>query len=206
MPAPGWLRWVLVAAMVAVAVYHLSRLAAARWRRVRPRDACIHVDVELTHAAMGSAMAVMVLGTLALTPLRGIGLVFVASTLWFASRAVRSYATDGPGSADIPVRQVIGSAAMAYMLLVLAAPSAHSSVTGHMTGAMSGMAMSSGSGSVLATLSSPASRLVIIGATIAVAGWTILRMRARATDAGPTLSVGCQLAVSMTTVYMLVAM
>jgi hypothetical protein len=204
-PAPGWLRWTLVAAMMAVAVYHLSRLAAARWRRDRLGDPCIHVDVELTHAAMGSAMAVMVFGTVALAPLRGIGLVFGASTLWFASRAVYSYATGGPGSADVPARQVIGCAAMAYMLLVLAAP-AQSAVAGHMTGAMSGMAMSGAGSSVWTTLASPVVRLVAVGATIGVAGWTIVRMRARAMDAGPTVSVGCQLAVSMTTVYMLVAM
>jgi hypothetical protein len=151
-------------------------------------------------------MAVMVLGTLALAPLRSIGLVFAASTLWFASRVVHGYATGGPGGADVPARQVIGSAAMAYMLLVLAAPSAQSAVAGHLTGGMSGMSMSGGGNSLLTTLSSPGFRLVAVGATIGVAGWTIVRMRARSADAGPALNLGCQLAVSMTTVYMLVAM
>jgi hypothetical protein len=206
MPAPGWLRWTLAAAMVAVALYHLSRLGAARWRRARLYDACIQVDVELTHTAMGTAMTVMTLDAVTHAALRSLGLVFVASMIWFASRAVHSYATTGPRSMGGPARQVIGSAAMAYMLLVLAAPSARSAVTGTMNGAMTGMSMSGGGHPVLATLSSPFFRLVAVGATLGVAGWTLSRGRKRSVDADPTLSLGCQLAVSMTTVYMLVAM
>ena len=130
----------------------------------------------------------------------------MASVPWFASRAVHSYAKKGARAADVSARQVIGCAAMAYMLLVLAASSAQSDVAGHMSGAMSAMSMSSGGSQLLTTLSSPAFRLLAVGATIGVAGWTILRLRARAADRGPALSVGCQLAVSATTVYMLVAM
>jgi hypothetical protein len=203
MPGPGWLRWTLAAAMVIVAGYHLARLAGARWWRTRRPDGPIQVDVELTHAAMGSAMTVMVLNAVAPAGLRSLGLVFMASMVWFASRAVHGYATGGPRRADLPARQVIGCAAMAYMLLVLAAPAA---VAGTMTGAMNGMSMSSAGNSLLTTLSSPTFRVAAVVATVVVAGWTVVRTRVRAAEAGPVLSLGCQLAVSATTVYMLAAM
>ena len=211
MPAPGWLRWTLAVAMLAVALYHLGRLVAARWRRVdgpRQVDPSLQLDVELTHAAMGSTMTVMVVDAVAPVGLRGLGLVFVAALVWFASRTVYGYAVHGPRGADVSVRQIIGCAAMAYMLLVLAAPSA---VAGTMTGGMTGMSMTGTSmggaaGSAVHALSSPVFRVLVASATVGVAGWTVACMRVRSVAAGPALSLGCQLAVSATTVYMLVAM
>ena len=163
--------------------------------------------MELTHAAMGTTMTVMVLDAVAPAGVRSLGLVFVAALVWFAARTVHSYATNGLRSADVVAGQVIGCAAMAYMLLVLTASSTTvGHVTGAMTGAMSGMSMAGAGGSVVTALSAPVFRGLVVGATIGVAGWTIARMRVRAVAAGPVVSLGCQLAVSATTVYMLVAM
>jgi hypothetical protein len=206
MPAPGWLRWTLAVAMIAVALYHLSRLAKSRWQPSGRHGAHTHVDVELTHAAMGSVMTLMVLDALSPDDLRGLGLIFLAPTLWFVSRAVYSYVMHGPRGVDVAARQMIGCAAMAYMLLVLAAPSARPGVTGTVTGAMSAMPMSGASTSALGTLSSPAFRVFVVGATVGMCGWTIARIRAPSADAGPALGLGCQLAVSVTTIYMLLAM
>ena len=214
MPIPGWLRWMLAVAMIAVALYHLARLAADGWRRVRPPasigigarvgvDDPIAVDVELTHAAMGTTMTVMMLDAVAPAGVHSLALAFLVALLWFAARTVHGYATAGRGSAGISARQVIGCAAMAYMLLVLTAPSA---AAGHMTGAMGGMSMAGAGSSVLTTLSSPLFRVLVAGATVGAAGWTIARMRVRAVASGPAVSLGCQLAVSATTVFMLVAM
>jgi hypothetical protein len=206
MPAPAWLRWTLAAAMICVALYHSGRLANSHWRRGQRPDPGAQVDVELTHAAMGSAMTLMVLDVMAPGDLRGVGLVFGALTLWFALRAVYSYVMDGPRAADLALRQVIGCAAMTYMLVALAAPSIRPAVAPAVTSEMNGMSMSGVGPSVLSPLSSPVLRVIVIGATVALCGWTFARMRARCADAGPALGLGCQLAVNATTIYMLVTM
>jgi hypothetical protein len=78
MSAPGWLRWAFAVAMIAVALYHLARLVMSRV--VRRTTA---VDVELSHAAMGAVMAMMLVGTLAGPDGRLLALIFGAPTLWF---------------------------------------------------------------------------------------------------------------------------
>jgi hypothetical protein len=157
MAAPDWWRRILAVAMVLVAMYHLSRLAAFRRAGAPVQAHPVHVDVELTHAAMGSAMALMVLDALAPAHLRSLGLLFLAPTLWFATRAIRGYAVHGLHGADVAARQVIGCAAMAYMLLILAAPS------GGLAG-MGQMSMSGSGSSALGTISSPLFRVVVVAA------------------------------------------
>jgi hypothetical protein len=202
MSAPGWLRWALATAMIAVALYHSSRLVASG-RRAPQHEAHAEVDIELTHAAMGVAMTLMVLDALAPAYFLTLGWLFVVPTFWFVSRALHTYGANGLRSADVAARQVIGCTAMVYMLVVLAAPSSRPAVARTVTGAMSGMSMSGPS--ALSAFVSPI-RVIVVVATVVLCGWTIARMRGRAADAGPALGLGCQLAVNVTTIYMLLAM
>jgi hypothetical protein len=206
MAAPTWVRWILAVAMIAVAAYHLSRLTLPKWWRNRRYGAHARIDVELTHAAMGSAMTLMVLGAVAPAELRNLGLLFLAPALWFTSHAVSGLVLDGPRGADVAARQVVGCAAMSYMLVILAGSSAGPALARTVTATMSGMSMSGAGPSSLTTFSSPLARLIAVVAVLGLCAWTIARVRGRCVDAGPALGVGCQLAVNVTTIYMLVAM
>jgi hypothetical protein len=198
MSAPGWLRWALAVAMLAVAGYHLARLALVR----------LHRDVELGHAAMGAAMVMMLVAAPSGPWNRDLALAFAAATAWFGARSARGYVLDGPGASGLLVGPMVGSAAMAYML---AGPSHMSSMTG-----------------ISSPSAAPASTLLIVAvagsAAITLrrsASGTDLRLgpappqlAARRAAGRPrpdpprhrVLAVGCGLAVNLTTVYMLVTM
>jgi hypothetical protein len=185
MSAPGWLRWAFATAMVAVAVYHLARLVGSR-RPSRRAPA----DVELTHSAMGVVMTVMLVGTLAPSDSRRLALMFAVPALWFLWRGLRSYVLDGARATGAPARQVLGCAAMVYMLVALAGSGP----------AMAGMPRSA------VRVPSAALGAALVIATLAVAAWTVLRARAVRCAETPALNTGCQLAMNVTTVYMLMAM
>jgi uncharacterized protein DUF5134 len=181
----SWLRWLFAAAMIGVALFHVVRLAASRDRH-RPDG----VDVELTHAAMGVVMTVMLIGVLAPSDSRRLALVFLAPLLWFVWRGLHSFVMHGARAVGPPVRHVVGCAAMVYMLVVL-------STAGP---AMPGMSMAAPSSA------SPLVAGSLLIATVAVAGWTLARPRVVGLPAAPALAAGCQLAMNAATVYMLVAM
>jgi hypothetical protein len=213
MSAPGWLRWTLAAAMIAVVCYHLARLASARVRQ-RP----IHHDVELGHAGMGVVMTAMLVGSLSVSLSRGLALAFVVSMLWFASRSVRNYLLAGPRGVARLLGPAVGCAAMVYMLAVLAGVGRWSATAGTSTAGMHEMSMpgmsmdgmsAHGHSSPLAMLASPVVAGALVLATVALAAWTVSRRPLRAEFGGNSaacaLGIGCGLAVNVTTVYMLVA-
>jgi Domain of unknown function (DUF5134) len=186
----SWLRWALAAAMIAVVVYHLARLAESRLGRHPAR-----FDVELTHAAMGVVMTVMLVGSLAASDGRRLAMLFAAPLVWFIWRGMHSYVMDGPRAVGMPARQVIGCAAMVYMLIALTGASSAAT-------AVSGMSMPA----TASPVPSPLLAGLLAVATLGVAGWTVMRARTTGASVRPALTVGCQLAMNATTVYMLVAM
>lgn len=163
MSALSSLRWAFAAAIIAVALYHLVRLLRCRALR-RP----VRHDVELTHAAIGIAMTLMLFGALASKEGRPLALLFAVPTVWFIARAIHGYVMDGAGTLGTSVAQVIGCAAMVYLLGVLAVGGAGMGTAG--------MSMpSSPAGQRL----SP-SLLLTGGLVIATAGlgmWAIVRLR-----------------------------
>ena len=206
MSAPGWLRWALAAAMIAVACYHLARLVRARIGR-----GAIHRDVELGHAGMGVVMTAMLVGSLSESHSRDLALIFVASMLWFASRSIGRYVLDGPRGVGPLLEPAVGCASMVYMLAVLAGIGGSSTMAGMSmpdSATMAGMSMP-GQPSPLAVLTSPVLGTVLVLVTVALAAWSVGRWRIRVELVGdsvtPVLGLGCGLAVNVTTVCMLVA-
>jgi Domain of unknown function (DUF5134) len=185
MSAAGWLRWAIAALMIAIAGYHLARLAIAR-RRARRTEA----DVDLTHAAMGAAMAMMLVGALTAQASRGWALAFAGPTLWFVFRTLIDYVRQHP--IGHPLTQAVISGTMVFMLLGTATHG-------------SGMAMAD-QGPVL----------LLAAAVVAVAIRTTTSIGRRNDSAAggvlasrvlaPNLTAACQLAMNGTTVFMLVLM
>jgi hypothetical protein len=186
MAIPGWLQWTFAVAMVAVAVFHLARLARPHWLRGTSRD------VELAHAAMGAVMVWMLVGPLSAASSDRLAVLCLVPAAWFAWRALHSYVMDGLGAGGPTAVQIVGPAAMAYMLLAFGAA----------TPMGTGMAMPGSSRG----LASPVLAGVFVLATVGVAAWTVARQRGHRGAAVPVLNTGCQLAMSATTVCMLVAL
>ncbi len=172
-----WLRWLIAAAMAGVVLFHVVRLRSRSHRR----------DADLTHAAMGVVMSVMLIGVLAPSDSRRLALAFAAPLLWFVWRGMYGYVMDGVRALGPPIRLVVGCAAMVYMLAV---PSTA-------TPSMSRMTMSAGSPTVVGAL---------LVATLGVAAWTVTRPATVGLPRTPALAAGCQLAMNAATVYMLMAM
>ncbi|MDX6230524.1 MAG: hypothetical protein QOI76_3914 [Frankiales bacterium] len=197
MPGTPWLRWSLAALMAAIAAYHLVRLVAAR-RRARHGE----VDVDVTHAAMGSAMAMMLLGGLTLRSSQVWATAFCAPAVWFGLRTLLAYVRGGARAVAHPVQQAVLSAAMLCMLLAAATPAR----AGTGSTVMRGMAMSgSGAGGA-----GSRGLLVVAGAVVAVALATAagLGRQGRSGDPrsgtlAPRTTAACQLAMTATTAYML---
>jgi hypothetical protein len=183
----SWLRWAFAAAMIGVALFHVIRMIAPRARQ-RPDS----MDAEITHAAMGVVMTVMLLGVLAPAEGRRLAVLFAIPLVWFVWRGLHSYVMDGPQAVGTPTRHVVGCAAMVYMLVAVSGPRAASS--------MPGMSMASTSPS------SPVAAGALLVATVGVALWTVARPRAVGLPAQPALAAGCQLAMNAATVYMLLAL
>jgi hypothetical protein len=214
MSSTGWLLWTLTAVMVVVALYHVGRVAGTVLRRpggVRSRR---ELDVDLTHATMGVAMALMLVGDLGAGMDERLAVAFVVPATWFVWRAVHDYVMDGPRAVGHHARQAAGCVAMVYMLRAAAiVSSSHpppvSSMSG-MTG-MAGMTMSGMSASSPSAAIRAAGVLVLV-AMSAVAGQNLhamvrrtLRRDARPTcsDRGPAVAESCQLVMNVTAVLML---
>jgi hypothetical protein len=178
----SWLRWSLAALMIGITCYHLVRLI--RVAAARRGEA----DVDLTHAAMGVAMALMLVGALTSGASRVWALVFVAPTLWFVGRSLVGYVRLGLAAVGGPVRQTVVSAAMLVMLLVAGAPAARAG-----SAPMVMPSTSAAGGNVLV--------LALVAGVAAVAISTAARLRTR--TGSSLVNPGCQLAMNVTTVYML---
>jgi hypothetical protein len=205
--------------MIATVVYHVSRLAAT--------DA-VHreLDVDVTHAAMGIGMAGMLIGRLTPGESYWWALGFAVPTAWFASRITWTFLGRGARFVGNHLRQLLTSAAMVFMLGAVAATAGTATVAAAAVSdiSMPGMAMSGGSaGSSAVSMPhlggsgvSSASRLLDVLLTLAIIGvatWTFVivvrRLRLRGREGGPltpALGASCQLAMNVTTVYMLVLM
>ena len=199
MAAPSGLTECLVVLMLGTACFHVGRMAVARRRR------CAHrYDVDTSHALMGAAMVIMLVEPHAHDQVGRLALVTAVPAVWFSCQAVSQYVAVGVPGARQPARQALLSAAMLYMLVIAAGHPAGS--VGRPTAEMAGMAMAPGS----------ADRLVVLGPVVVlllggVAVWTAAEIRgageARRTDVvAPRTSGCCQLAMTVTSGLMLVAM
>jgi hypothetical protein len=83
-PHPTWLAYSFAAVMVAVSLYCIAWLIVATRRSLQN-----HVDVNISHVAMGLAMAGMLVHRLNLLPDGLWEAVFVAIALWFSWQGVR---------------------------------------------------------------------------------------------------------------------
>ena len=154
-------------------------MVAAGYHLSRGVRRSARLDAELAHGAAGVAMAAMLAGSVATTDARALAVAFALPLLWFAWRSVHVYVLDGPHFVLPTVQVAVGSAAMVYMLAVLT--SAH------------GM-------SDMSPVSVPVLAWGLAIATVAVTGWTVRRLRPGA------VATGCQAAMSLTTVVMLITM
>jgi hypothetical protein len=119
MADPSWLAGPLAAIMIAVAVYCVGRLTAARrWQRPADRDA------DIAHVAMGVAMAGMLVPRL--NPLTDSAweAVFGVITAWFGWRVLRDGRRRGAGgwAGGHYAPHLLHSGAMLYMLLIVSGP------------------------------------------------------------------------------------
>ena len=80
MPTASSLRWALAAVMIATAMYHAGRLVVARLRHPRSE-----LDVDLTHAAMGVATTIILVGSVCPDPCRRVHVLFSLPLLRFLS-------------------------------------------------------------------------------------------------------------------------
>jgi hypothetical protein len=221
MSGPSWLSWPLAGLMVISAMYHGVRLLTAG-QRGRTNG----YDVDLAHLVMCAAMAAMLVMTVGATLATAWAVVLGVPTAWFIHRALNALASDGARAMIGPVQQLLMCAAMLFMLVVSgrAASAPTSMVTGGMY--MPGMTIEGqvshgvvGSTSLVAVTS-----LMFVGLLAVVAAQHARRLRAAARSrvvwplyAGldgpqnprglllaPGLSLGSQLAMSGTMIYMLI--
>ncbi len=199
---PGW---ALAGVMVTITGHHLTHVA--RSLRSGRRAA---LDIDLTHAAMGVVMAIMLVGSLTSRAAAGWAIGFTVATGWFAGRTLRSYFRDSPRSVAPPLAQTLTGVAMVYMLAGTATAGGSASgaeAAGMDLGGMNmtGMAPDGGTPSFTAGWLT----IVVIAASIGVVIWTAGRLRPAVATAGSgpgAVAASCQLAMSVTTVYMLVLM
>ncbi|HET6876392.1 MAG TPA: DUF5134 domain-containing protein [Jatrophihabitans sp.] len=173
---PVAVRAAAIAAMAAVAAYHLLRLRA-RWRV--PGD----VALDLTHLAMAAAMVAMLTGRTGARAGMWEALAFALPAGWLVVRAVRTYVLDGVvGSL---AAQAAGCCGMVGMLaLSVAAPTS-----------MAGMAMTS-------RPAGPAVLLLVPMAALTVATAAALRRR----TGPELLARGCHVLMAGTTTLMAAAL
>lgn len=221
MSGPIWLSWPMAGLMVISALYHVGRLVTAG-QRGRTNG----YDVDLAHLVMCTAMAAMLVMTFGALLATTWAVVLGVPTLWFMHRALRALVSDGARAMIGPVRQLLMCAAMLFMLVVpgRVASAPTSMVAGGMN--MPGMAIEGqvshdmvSSRSLVAVTS-----LVLVGLLTIVGAHYARRLRAVARShlvwplhsgldmpqhpggllLAPVLSLGSQLAMSGTMIYMLI--
>lgn len=207
---PSWLSWPFASLMIILALCHAGRLVAAR-RRGRTGG----YDVDLTHLVLCTAMAAMLVTTFGAPFAAAWSIVIGVPTLWFVLRALRALTPGGTltsgrtltsGGALIsdraraltqPMQQAFMCAAMLYMLA--ATSSSSPAVDGHV------------GHDLAAATSMPMSSLVLAGILgVGIIGVAAARHtgqpRIERLLLAPGLSLGSQLAMSGTMVYMLAIM
>jgi hypothetical protein len=206
------LRAALAVIMIAVAAYHCGRLVTGQRQRREQRWAGHQLDVDLTHAAMGVAMATMLAGSLNDDGARLLAFAFIGPALWFSWRAMRSYVIEGPRAVGTCVGQALACIAMVYML-ALAASSVHpGAVPGTQMAGMAGMPGMVAAGGPLA-LGRPVGALLLLAMAVATVAATASIGRARRPrhdgpsggpdGLAPVIAASCQLAMNVSAVYML---
>ncbi|GAB3377190.1 DUF5134 domain-containing protein [Amycolatopsis echigonensis] len=207
MSGPAWLSGIFVALMTATSLFYAGRILLARILRRRTE-----FDVDLTHAAMGATMAVMLGGALSPGTAGILAVGAAVPTLWFAWRSVRRYVLADALAARHNAQQAVTPGAMLYMLVGIAVIGSASAT--HPS--MPGMAGHGQTGSLAVdSLRLFAPMLAI--PMLAVVVFTARRLRQQGTvpptatspETGvlaPALAVGCQLAMSVTTTYSLIVM
>jgi hypothetical protein len=107
----------LAGTMLLVAAYCVARLVLSLRPRIRTRR-----DADIVHAVMGVSMAGMLAPSLAAGPTRLWVLIFAASTVWFGWRVARDADSEGVGTYSLGqhLPHLLMSAAMVYMLIVVA--------------------------------------------------------------------------------------
>jgi Domain of unknown function (DUF5134) len=178
MTGPFWLAGTFAAVVILAGAYSAGRLAMS-FRRGRATE----FDADALHAAMGAAMAGMLVPRLSVLPGGVWVVIFGITAAWFGWRAVRTRGfAAAPGSPfRLPVPHLIECVAMLYMLLPVHGPRPTHGRTGM---AMAGMGASvgpAGSFPVLAVILA----LFMLGYIV----WTTDRLaslaRARIAAAGP---------------------
>jgi uncharacterized protein DUF5134 len=185
MAGPSWLAGAFAAVMILTAAYSASRLAISRLRGL-----ATEFDADALHAAMGAAMAGMLVPQLNLLPDSAWAAVFGIAAAWFGWHAVRvrGVGTSGSSRCRFPVPHLIECAAMLCMLLpVNGSQPAH----GRTGMAMAGMGASSGPAGGFPVLAAVLA-LFMVGYTV----WTTDRLttlaRAKTAAADPVRDSGHQ--------------
>jgi Domain of unknown function (DUF5134) len=138
MAGPSWLAGALAAVMIVTAAYSAGRLAISRLR-----GQATELDADAVHAAMGVAMAGMLMPQLTVLPDSAWAAVFGVAAAWFGWHAIRAKGIAAPGGSRCryPVPHLIECAAMLYMLLPVHAPAPAHAGAGM---AMAGMSPAAG--------------------------------------------------------------
>lgn len=196
---PAWLVDGLAVVMIATAVYCACHLVAS-WITQRPAER----DVGLMHVLMGVAMSGMLLAVFGQRWSGPWVLTFVVFAAWFGFRGLLPAAlgTVGRGPIGAHLRHVLACGAMVYMFVGFSTPVAGAATATHadMAG-MSGTALQSPGSALVAT--------ALAAALLCCAGWNVAELvaagRSRGRSLAPRLSIGCQLVLSVTMGYLLIA-
>ena len=231
MVGPIWLSWLLASLMLFSALYHAGRVVAAGQRGrglgfgLGPTHGPHHgYDDDLAHLVMSTAMAAMLVISFSAHIAMAWGVVIGVPLVWFILRACRvltsggrSMTSGGARAVIQPMQQVPMFAAMLFMLVVVgssasAAPAASAAsrvvTDGTATAgmAMPGMTMGGQVSPDLggSTWSVAVTSLVLVGVLCLVAVRHARQLRAAV--ATQRISLGCQLAMSGTMIYLLALM
>jgi Domain of unknown function (DUF5134) len=232
MVGPIWLSWLLASLMLFSALYHGGRLVTAGQRGrglgLGPTRGPNHgYDDDLAHLVMSTAMAAMLVISFSAHIAMAWGVVIGVPLVWFILRAGRvltsgdsSTTSGGASAATQPMQQVPMFAAMLFMLVVggssasaaSAAPAVSAAspvVTDGTTTAGMGMPGMTMGGQVSpdlggSTWSVAVTALVLVGVLCLVAVRHARQLRAAV--ATQRISLGCQLAMSGTMIYLLALM
>lgn len=190
-------RWVLAALMIAASGYHGARVVVAVRRRARAGLA-----VDLTHAAMGIGMTIMLVGPMSAPAghLWAFGLAVPAC--WFAARAARCFTSVPSGTVRHDAGQAVLCGAMIYLLVLESMPGIPD-MSGMPMSVPTSLPMASGWAVVARTLA----MALLLGCLAITVGhaWSMWPRPATSTRAALARAAygGCQMAMGLTTVYML---
>lgn len=228
MVGPIWLSWLLASLMLFSALYHAGRVLAAGQRGrglgfgLGPTHGPNHgYHDDLAHLVMSTAMAAMLVISFSARIAMAWGVVIGVPLVWFILRAGRvltsggrSITSGGARAVIQPMQQAPMFAAMLFMLAVAgsSAPTA-SAASGVVTDGvaapamvMPGMTMGGQVSPDLggSTWSVAVTSLVLVGVLCLVAVRHARQLRAAV--ATQRISLGCQLAMSGTMIYLLALM